>query len=104
MAAIRELPIGWIVVCSAIGCVLRRLLHLKLTETVWSPGALYVTLFIGLSVLQISIFAVYAVFIYPFFLSPFRDLPSPTGGSPFFGHGREFTKQGPGYLSRQWYE
>ncbi len=103
MTAIRELPLGWIVLTSFIGCSMPKLLHLSLPETGFPPLVLYFVIFGGLFAIQAGLFAFYAVIVYPLFLSPFRHLPSPKGGIPFFGHGRDIRIYGPGHMARQWY-
>jgi hypothetical protein len=103
MTAIRELPLGWITVTSACGCALPKLLHLKLPGTGYPPAVVYPVLFLGLLALQAGVFAVHAVITYPYFLSPFRHLPSPKGGLPLLGHGRDLRLYGPGHMARQWY-
>ncbi|TLD18681.1 cytochrome P450 monooxygenase FUM15-like [Venturia nashicola] len=45
------------------------------------------------TLVNIGIYAIYKVFIYPFLLTPLRHLPSPSGGLPLLGHGLAlFTK------------
>ncbi|KAL9092124.1 MAG: hypothetical protein Q9165_004557 [Trypethelium subeluteriae] len=53
-------------------------------------------LFIRLAIIQVSLWAIWAVFIYPFFFSPFLDLPHPKGGLPLFGHGAAMFNKPPG--------
>jgi hypothetical protein len=47
---------------------------------------------------------IYAVLIYPFFLSPLRNLPLVKGGLPLFGHGRDLRRYGPGLMAKKWCE
>ncbi|KAL1864101.1 hypothetical protein Daus18300_007881 [Diaporthe australafricana] len=42
-------------------------------------------LFLGLFILQWLGYKLYSVFIYPFYVSPLRRIPGPTGGHLFFG-------------------
>jgi hypothetical protein len=47
--------------------------------------ATYITIFLTLN---FGIYAIYNLFVYPFFLSPLRHLPQPhTRGWPILGHG-----------------
>lgn len=46
------------------------------------------TAFLGIFLsLNLFIFSIYKVVIYPFLLSPLRHLPQPGGFFPFIGHG-----------------
>lgn len=103
MTAIRELPLGWIVLTSLIGGSMPKLLHLSLPETGFPPLVVYSAIFGGLFAIQAGLFAIYAIIVYPLFLSPFRHLHSPKGGIPFFGHGRDIRIYGPGHMARLWY-
>lgn len=95
MSSIRHLPLGYMVGASCVGALLPRLLGLPR-----APAA--TPLFAGLLALQVAVFAVYAILIYPFYLSPLRHLPSPEGATPFIGHGREMRRYGPGLMARKW--
>jgi cytochrome P450 len=53
-----------------------------------------------LTILHITILIFYNGFLYPFFLSPLRNLPQPPGFIPLFGHGRLFLKQQ--QMGRNW--
>ncbi|KAJ6788126.1 hypothetical protein PWT90_09490 [Aphanocladium album] len=103
MTAIREIPLGWMLLASFVGCALPKLLHIQLPETGYQPIVVLIAVFWTLFAGQTFLFALYATLIYPFFLSPFRHLPCPKGGTPFLGHGRELKVYGPGHMARQWY-
>jgi cytochrome P450 len=52
------------------------------------------------TILHNTILIFYNWFLYPFFLSPLRNLPQPGGFIPLFGHGRLFLKKR--QLGRDW--
>ncbi|KAF5130711.1 Cytochrome P450 monooxygenase FUM15 [Metarhizium anisopliae] len=52
--------------------------------------------------IQMVIYSIYSLFIYPFFLSPYRHLPKPPGGDYLFGHTRQVVKEGLGTTARKW--
>lgn len=52
--------------------------------------------------LQWLVYGVYTVLIYPFFLSPFRHLPQPKGGSLFNGQWTTLIKEPSGIPMRRW--
>lgn len=52
--------------------------------------------------IQMAIYSIYSLFIYPFFLSPYRHLPKPPGGDYLFGHTRQMVKEGLGTTARKW--
>ncbi len=97
MAAIRHMPLGYMVGISLLGCALPKLLHLY--ESSGQPLEIFLALFAA----QIALFSFYAILIYPFFLSPLRHLPQVPGGVPIFGHGVALRKYGPGLLAKKWF-
>lgn len=98
MTGVRHIPIKYMFGISLVGCAVPKLLHLYETN----GQALQV--FLVLYFAQNAVFFFYAAFLYPFFLSPLRNLPRVKGGVPFFGHGIEMRKYGPGLLAKKWYE
>lgn len=87
------MPLGYMLGTSIAASVIARLVGLRVPSTL---------IFAGLFALQTTLFTVYAVFIYPFYLSPFRHLPSPAGALPLVGHGRDLRRFGPGLMARKW--
>lgn len=51
---------------------------------------------------QVVIWAIYCMFIYPFFFSPYLDLPKPKGGNWILGHTMRIIRDGLGTTSRKW--
>ncbi|KAM3459891.1 hypothetical protein MY5147_003368 [Beauveria neobassiana] len=96
MAAIRLIPLKHMAGISLLGCVLIKLLHL-LDNTAQSA-----LVFLALFASQITIYSVYAVFVYPFFVSPLRHLPQVKGGLPLIGHGINMRKKGLGVMAKKW--
>lgn len=96
MTGIRHIPLKYMVGISLVGCAVPKLLHLY--ERNGQALQVFFALYFG----QISLFLFYAVLIYPFFLSPLRNLPRVKGGLPLVGHGIELRKYGPGYLAKKW--
>lgn len=96
MTGLRHIPLKYMVGISLIGCAVPKLLHLYK----YNGQALQV--FFALYFGQIGVFLFYAVLIYPFFLSPLRNLPRVKGGLPLVGHGIELRKYGPGLLAKKW--
>lgn len=70
------------------------------------PGLAIAKSYIGTAVvlflLQVTSYAVYAVVIYPFFLSPLRHLPGPSGGHPILGQWLTIIKEPSGAPLRRW--
>lgn len=81
---------------SLVGCLAIKLLHLL--ETTTQSAVIFFTLFS----IQFGIYAFYAIFIYPFFVSPLRHLPQIQGGLPLVGQGIELRRKGPGVMAKQW--
>lgn len=102
MTAIREIPLGLFILSSLTGAAIPKLLHLDLAQLGVHPGTSYAAIFVGLFAVQSIAFSIYAIFIYPFYVSPFRHLPSPKGGLPILGHGIDLRKTGPGAMARKW--
>lgn len=98
MTGFRHLPVKYMLGASLLGSILHKLLPVFESIT-HSPQRIFFALFAG----QITLFSIYAVLIYPFFLSPLRKLPAVKGGIPFFGHGIQMRKHGPGLLAKKWY-
>ncbi|KAL3961010.1 hypothetical protein ACCO45_006127 [Purpureocillium lilacinum] len=71
MAAIRHMPLGYMVGISLLGCALPKLLHLY--ESSGQPLEIFLALFAA----QIALFSFYAILIYPFF--PVATTPSAAG-------------------------
>lgn len=110
MTALRLIPLRNMAVVALLGCALPKLLHIELPSitgplsgiTISLPFALYFLLWWAIFLAQAGAFTFYSVFIYPFFLSPFRHLPTPKGGLPILGHGNLLRTQGPGPLAKEW--
>jgi hypothetical protein len=98
MAAIRLIPVKEMAAISVLGCLLIKLLHLYDNTT--QSFVMLLALFTA----QICIYSFYAIFVYPFFVSPLRHLPKVKGGLPLFGHGIAMRKNGPGVMAKKWYE
>ncbi|KAJ4165879.1 hypothetical protein LMH87_007489 [Akanthomyces muscarius] len=96
MAAIRLIPLKHMAGISLLGCVLIKLLHL------FDNATQSVVVFIGLFSAQIAIYSAYAIFVYPYFVSPLRHLPQVKGGLPLLGHGINMRKNGPGVMAKKW--
>lgn len=55
--------------------------------------------------LNVALYTIYAVFIYPTFLSPLRKVPGPSGGKPLIGHALDARFSHPrGDAIRKWME
>lgn len=96
MAAIRLMPLKHMAGISLLGCVLIKLLHL------FDNATQSVIVFIGLFSAQIAIYSSYAIFVYPYFVSPLRHLPQVKGGLPLLGHGLNMRRKGPGVMAKEW--
>lgn len=96
MAAIRHIPVKHMAGISVLGCVLIKLLHL------FDNTAQSAIVFVALFLAQITIYSTYAIFIYPFFVSPLRHLPQVKGGLPFLGHGINMRRKGVGVMAKGW--
>lgn len=96
MAAIRLIPLKQMAGVSLLGAMLIRLLHLYDNKTQ------SLVVFFALLVAQVSIYSAYAMFVYPYFVSPLRHLPQVKGGLPLFGHGISMRKNGPGVMAKKW--
>ncbi|KAF2017471.1 cytochrome P450 [Aaosphaeria arxii CBS 175.79] len=76
--------------------LLEALLSFRLAPDIL-PVKTFTRALLTFSLVNYSIYFIYRVFIYPFFLSPLRHLPSPpNGGLPIFGHGFAMLKWPPG--------
>lgn len=51
---------------------------------------------------QIFIYMIYAIFLYPFYFSPLRHLPTPKGNHWLFGHAPRIVKEPNGAPTRDW--
>ena len=60
----------------------------------WTASALFI--------LQWSISAIYCIFIYPFYVSPLRHLPTAQGGSRIVGQWQTLLKEPSGIPQRRW--
>lgn len=58
--------------------------------------------FVRLAILQLVAYAVYRWFIYPFLLSPLRNLPGPGGDKPFLGNGLALFERPAGRSFLRW--
>jgi hypothetical protein len=96
MAAIRLIPVKEMAAISVLGCLLIKLLHL------YDNTTQSFVMFLALFSTQIFIYSFYAIFVYPFFVSPLRHLPKAKGGLPLFGHGIAMRKNGPGVMAKKW--
>nr|POE74308.1 cytochrome p450 97b3, chloroplastic [Quercus suber] len=52
--------------------------------------------------LQVLIYLIYKIFIYPFYLNPLRDLPGPSGALPILGHGLSMFERPQGSEFARW--
>lgn len=66
------------------------------------PHNPFVWTFIRAVAVNVVFYALYTVFIYPFFLSPLRHLPKPKGSIPLLGHGLSLFKKPPGKDFLKW--
>jgi hypothetical protein len=98
MTGLRHIPLKYMIGTSLVGCAVPKVLHL------YEHNGQALQVFFALYFAQIALFLLYAVFIYPFLLSPLRHLPSVKGGLPLLGHGIELRKYGPGLMAKKWYE
>jgi hypothetical protein len=58
-----------------------------------------------LFLLNIALYGIWSILIYPFFFSPLRHLPGPKNGNPLFGHALQARLSMPrGEMSRKWME
>lgn len=97
MAAIRHIPLKQMAGLAVLGCLVIKLLHL------YDNTTQSVALFLALIAAQVGLYSFYAIFIYPFFVSPLRRLPQVKGGWPLLGHGVAMRKNGPGVMAKKWY-
>ncbi|ATY64267.1 cytochrome P450 78A3 [Cordyceps militaris] len=96
MAAISLIPFKHMAGISVLGCVLIKLLHLFDSKT--QSAIVFVALFAA----QITLYSAYAMFVYPYFVSPLRHLPQVKGGLPLIGHGINMRKKGVGVMAKEW--
>lgn len=110
MTALRLIPLRNMAVVALLSCALPKPLHINLPTitlpvrgySIASPFALYGLLWSTIFLAQAGAFAFYSVFIYPYFVSPFRHLPTPKGGLPILGHGNLLRTRGLGLPAREW--
>jgi hypothetical protein len=69
---------------------------------VWDNKTQSLLVFFALFATQVSIYSAYAIFVYPYFVSPLRHLPQVKGGLPLLGHGISMRKNGPGVMAKKW--
>lgn len=98
MTGLRHIPIKYMVAISLAGSAIPKLVHVY--EHYGDALKVFLALYFG----QVTLFLIYAVLIYPFFLSPLRNLPLVKGGLPLFGHGRDLRRYGPGLMAKKWCE
>jgi cytochrome P450 len=66
------------------------------------PHNPFVWTLIRTSALNITLFFIYNVFIWPFLLTPLRHLPQPSGSLPLLGNGLSLFKKPPGIDFARW--
>jgi len=66
------------------------------------PRNPFVWIFVRTIAVNLAIYAVYRLFIYPFFISPLRHLPQPKGGLPLLGNGLVLFAKPPGQDFLKW--
>ncbi|KAJ4144385.1 hypothetical protein LMH87_003269 [Akanthomyces muscarius] len=103
MASLRKIPLRFIFLNALLDCALIKIFHLRPNIGSLSPFLVYVGIFQLLWITQLVLFCLYAICIYPFYVSPLRHLYSPKGGKPLIGFGRELRKNGPGPMAREWF-
>lgn len=54
------------------------------------------------AIANVALLLFYRWYIYPFYVSPLRDLPGPSGAKPLIGHGMIQFSKPPGDKLRQW--
>lgn len=97
MAALRQIPLKQMVIISLLGFVLAEVFK------VYHSRFRHLEVLVGLYVFQVVTYSFYAMFIYPFYTSPLRNLPLVKGGLPLVGQGRDLRKYGPGVMAKKWY-
>ncbi len=90
-------PLAPVAASSALGAVI-----VIATVPDW-PRVFGALSFAALFILQISVWGGWYMFIYPFYISPLRHLPTPPGALPLIGHSYSALAKGVGVSARHWY-
>ncbi|KAK2590019.1 hypothetical protein QQS21_012297 [Conoideocrella luteorostrata] len=92
-------PLPLITVVAALST----LLFVQTRQDAWTH-ALAIQMFAIIYGALLGAWSFYTIFIYPFFVSPYRHLPQPPGGDWLFGHTRRAIGDGLGTTARKWME
>lgn len=71
------------------------------TQEAWSRGP-FIQAAAGIWFLELFLYAIYELFLYPAFVSPLRKVPTVQGGHWLMGHGKTITVSKPGAPIREW--
>lgn len=96
MPAQRSLP--GITIAAAVGSLATRVYDSSANQ---GPMALLYT-FLGLWTAFFVVSSLYLMFIYPFYISPIRHLPTPRDAHWYMGHSHQLLSAIPGAPSRLW--
>lgn len=71
------------------------------THEAWSRGP-FIKAAAGVWLVELFLYAIYKLFLYPKFFSALRNVPTAPGGHWLMGHGKQIMTAKPGALIREW--
>lgn len=71
------------------------------TQDAWSRGS-FIQAAAGLWLVELFLYTIYELFLYPKFFSPLRHVPTAPGGHWLLGHGKQVLASKPGAPLREW--
>ncbi|KAH8124244.1 hypothetical protein ACSS6W_006962 [Trichoderma asperelloides] len=71
------------------------------TQEAWSRGS-FIKAATGIWLVELFLYAIYELFLYPNFFSPLRHVPTAPGGHWLLGHGKQVMAAKPGAPLREW--